>query len=404
MATLAAGKGYWSGEFSSSLTYDNNIFCLSPEDMEQFRHSQNPARFPYQTADDIDVVFKGELRWQKAGSKMAAKLGVKAHQFVVNQEKSYGVVNAGWKRELGSVGKLGLFYIWVPNYFLRYYQSRTSWDTARYVACRFGEHLLGFNFEREFGPVKVQPGYRFEVDDYNREFGYCDTRAHWWTGRVKRQPRANLGVRWEYEFKIAQAKGPVPDISYHQHKVSLNIASRPRSFNRFGVEVGYSFGYRNYTTAVDPAHFGRVDQTQEVTVGCDYRLMPVTVVFEYHLKWRDVTSPYQKEIEEIKEYRKKYFSLGITLPIKQEGGTKKRQRERGAEVRRFFEFAYFLLSLIIITCIKPLPVSQKFVVINMVKTRGYLHDIAVQGGRAYVADGQAGLAVFDITTPEAPVF
>jgi len=37
-------------------------------------------------------------------------------------------------------------------------------------------------------------------------------------------------------------------------------------------------------------------------------------------------------------------------------------------------------------------------------TNGYPHDVVVQGNRAYVADGQAGLTVFDITDPEAPVF
>jgi hypothetical protein len=47
---------------------------------------------------------------------------------------------------------------------------------------------------------------------------------------------------------------------------------------------------------------------------------------------------------------------------------------------------------------------QRFTVVGAVKTTGYPHRIAIAGNRAYVADGQAGLAVFDVSNPESPVF
>jgi len=47
---------------------------------------------------------------------------------------------------------------------------------------------------------------------------------------------------------------------------------------------------------------------------------------------------------------------------------------------------------------------ERFRVVASVKTQGYPHDVFVRGSRAYVADGQAGLAVFDISNPEAPQF
>jgi hypothetical protein len=46
---------------------------------------------------------------------------------------------------------------------------------------------------------------------------------------------------------------------------------------------------------------------------------------------------------------------------------------------------------------------ERFRVVTSVKTQGYPHDICVSNGRAYIADGQAGLAVFDVTDPVAPV-
>jgi len=45
---------------------------------------------------------------------------------------------------------------------------------------------------------------------------------------------------------------------------------------------------------------------------------------------------------------------------------------------------------------------SRFRVVTSIKTQGYPHDIETHSGRAYIADGQAGLAVFDITRPEAP--
>jgi hypothetical protein len=45
---------------------------------------------------------------------------------------------------------------------------------------------------------------------------------------------------------------------------------------------------------------------------------------------------------------------------------------------------------------------RRFRVVASLKTQGYPHDIEVDGSRAYVADGQAGLAVLDISSPEAP--
>ncbi|MCX6843796.1 MAG: hypothetical protein NTX53_16120, partial [candidate division WOR-3 bacterium] len=46
---------------------------------------------------------------------------------------------------------------------------------------------------------------------------------------------------------------------------------------------------------------------------------------------------------------------------------------------------------------------ERFRVVTSIKTQGYPHDIETHGGRAYIADGQAGLAMFDVTNPESPM-
>ncbi|MGQ9678134.1 MAG: LVIVD repeat-containing protein [bacterium] len=47
---------------------------------------------------------------------------------------------------------------------------------------------------------------------------------------------------------------------------------------------------------------------------------------------------------------------------------------------------------------------QRFVVVTAFKTTGYPHRLAISGERVCIADGQAGLAVFDVSNPETPAF
>ncbi len=47
-------------------------------------------------------------------------------------------------------------------------------------------------------------------------------------------------------------------------------------------------------------------------------------------------------------------------------------------------------------------ILQRFRVVGALKTQGYPHDLAVLGNRLFIADGQAGLAIYDISIPEQP--
>ncbi len=311
----AQGGGDWRYSFNADVTYDNNIFCLSPLDIDSYRHGENPARFPYHSLDDIDVTVVGALRW-RAGKVGVFRGSMKVHQLVVNQEKSYGLINCQFDPAILS-GVVSLSYTWMPNYLIRYYRDPGS-TGERYSACRFGEHLFGVRWTRSFGRISIAPVYRFEIDDYIPPFDYYDTRAHRVGGRLKLDLERNFIIGGDYEFKRAEAKGPLPDISYQQHTGQLNLATRPRIFNRFGVSARYSWIYRKYTVddpLRDPAHTGRVDQTNTIGLECNYRVQRLTLVFEYQLEWREVSSPYKEKIEDIKNYRANRFSLGLRLPF-----------------------------------------------------------------------------------------
>ncbi|MBM3316138.1 hypothetical protein FJY71_09965, partial [candidate division WOR-3 bacterium] len=58
-ATTAAVR--WTSTFGLSCRYCDNLFQLSPGDLESFRRSESPDRFPYRTSDDLDVTLTGAL-------------------------------------------------------------------------------------------------------------------------------------------------------------------------------------------------------------------------------------------------------------------------------------------------------------------------------------------------------
>ncbi|NPV13429.1 hypothetical protein HPY86_00635 [candidate division WOR-3 bacterium] len=330
LATVARGADLWRTVWEADVKYHNNIFLFSPSDIEVFRQRENPARFPYKTLDDVDVTVSGQLAWM--GTKgFEPQLGLKVHQFIMNSEKSYGLVTCRIKQDLGKVGTAKLSLVWMPNYLIRYYRDNTVKSAVRYAACRFSEYLFGFDFERQFGPFTLQPEYRFETDDYIAPFDYYDTRAHRTGISIDWCPWSNFMLSGEYRFKWARAKGPTPDISYDEQQIGFQVASRPRRFNRFAINAGYNWSYRRYTATEDETHAGRIDEIQEITVGAEYRLKPVTLSFTYQLEWREVSSPYQNEIDEIKNYRASAFSFGARLPLKIGAGAKAQKGKKGGE-------------------------------------------------------------------------
>ncbi len=320
----AEGAVRWNGSFDANIEYDNNIFYLSPADLQKFRLGENPARYPYHSADDVDLKVTADLRGvftRNTGFRLRLRL----HQYVVNQEKSYGLINTRIEQEAGKLGRFFFSYIWMPNYLIRYYPDPEI--KGGYFPCRYGEHLFGIDFHRGFGNLLITSNYRFEIDDYLKRFDYYDTRAHRLGVELGWRPRKNINLQGEYQFKIARAKGPVPDISYQEHRFEITIATRPRVFDRFGVEAGYRFCHRQYTTdnpiTIDPYHYGRVDRTQTIAAGGDFRLNPFTLVLKYELEWREVDSPYNGEVEEVKEYRASRVSLGVNLPLTLDSKRKK---------------------------------------------------------------------------------
>lgn len=327
LALLLAAAGYptypirapaFSTLFRLQLTYDDNPFRYSGDDREAFRNSQYPERFPFRSLDDLELGISASLRYRYRlqSSSGFIRLRAKTHQYVSNPDKSYGLAELEFGQELWQDSRLEVSSFYMPNFLIRYYRNPED-EGSEYVGCRFSEHLLGLGLVQRIGRLSIGPVYRYEGDDYSRPFDFYDTKAHRFGGAFSLALAKGFEVGAEYERKLARAIGPVPDISYGQHGFELWASSRPARLRRLSFDAKYGMRHRNYTTEnpaeVDPSHLDRTDDLAELGFELGYRLGAAKVMARYELEWREVTAPHRERIEDIKEYRRSLFTVGLVL-------------------------------------------------------------------------------------------
>lgn len=305
-------------QWDGFLTYDDNPFHYSRSDLDTFHMNLVPARFPIRTSDDLEASIGTALtcRYLLFGLPATAEADVKLHTYFSNWEKSYGVATVGASQELWRGARGRLTYTAMPDYLLRYFLDPSTPEVGDYTACRFTEHLGMVELRQQFGAVTVQPEYGFEYDDYQPVFNHYDTKLHRLGGQASVQLAPNFTIRGEYEYRLASARGPVPDASYEQHRVGLSVMTRPRRLSRFGLDAGYWFAQRRYTTSnpgtIDPGHAGRVDYIEDARVTFRYRLTDMTLVVDYEMEWRSVESAFSTDIVDIKDYQESRLGLGLS--------------------------------------------------------------------------------------------
>ncbi|MEO0026354.1 MAG: hypothetical protein ABIK54_06315, partial [candidate division WOR-3 bacterium] len=117
IALSALGKEQFFSSFYLGADYDRNLFCLSPSELTRFLQRQDTMRFPYRSADDLDFTTVGELA-VRFSQKTSLSLRLRGHNYLVNREKSYGVIGVEFEQRLGRFRRVLLYYRWLPSYLL----------------------------------------------------------------------------------------------------------------------------------------------------------------------------------------------------------------------------------------------------------------------------------------------
>ena len=208
-------------EAGIQFTYDDNIFLYSPKDLNDFRKSIRAYRFPFETSDDFITTLTGSVKVRPNLFRQKPtifSLLYRQHVYAVNQVKSYQLFSLGISQNVAKPLTFEIGYLLLPKYLIRYYKDPTSQASPpTYIGCEFTEHLVSFEPNYRFKKqLSLIPFYKYEIDDYAAKFDFYDTKAHRLGLNASYRLRAMFELSSGLEYKIAQAKGPVPDISYNQ--------------------------------------------------------------------------------------------------------------------------------------------------------------------------------------------
>lgn len=190
-------------------------------------------------------------------------LNFTGYNYLVNQQKDYFLITTGVRQSFGKLATK-FEYLLLPNYLIRYYQDPSG---SQYIGCEYTEQLLSLKISlnlRANTETGILLGY--EIDDHIENFDIYDAKALRFSPYIDFATLKRIESRLTYEFKSSSAKGPIPDVSYAQHRIVLtNYLSI--GFPRLSKLIfSYQLKYRIYTTEVSPIidtpHSGREDLTQ----------------------------------------------------------------------------------------------------------------------------------------------
>lgn len=344
--TAAFGQGWRpihpiSGvSFRSELeiTYDDNPFSYSPEDIDKFVNNEEPHRFPIETYDDLitTLSLSAKLRRRPIADRLTTfNLHYKQHHYTLNSVKSHQVFSLNVWQSLTGASHLQLGYLFLPSYLIRDYPD---WDIPHegdhpaYVGCRFREHLFSFTLGGEIpGGFSLSAFYKREIDDYNENFNEYNTQANRLGMQAGYEFGETLSLVLGYRFKQARAKGydtegetkmtsDDSDISYDRDTflIETGLDMERKWGVPLSLNLNYSFERKCFTSQKslwdDPYHVGREDRGHEFGVEVGYEPNSrLRLSLGYSGTIKDVDSPYPGEIDEVKDFRQNRVSTGISF-------------------------------------------------------------------------------------------
>jgi len=296
--------------------YDNNIFAYSPKYLQEFIKQVHPERFPFETYDDFYTNYVMQLLIRnKFLSQYTTTINFNftGYNYSVNQQKDYMILSTGIRQSLGKWATK-IEYLFLSNYLIRYYKKLAG---SQYIGCEFNEKLFSSKIDIKLKQqVDIGILLDYETDDYIENFDVYDSKAVRFGPNIDFSLSRIIESKLNYEFKSSKAKGPVPDISYIQHKFALHTCLKT-CFPKFSqLLIGYQLRFRLYTTEVSPVldtpHNGREDISQRFNCDWEFPLFSTLYVSAgYSYEFRRSHSEVYPDIGIYKDYNKWTISGGI---------------------------------------------------------------------------------------------
>jgi len=303
--------------FEINTAYDDNIFLYSTSYIDDFKNQIRSYRFPFETYDDFIVLLNPSLRLpiRLGPLKPTLFLNYKQYLYSVNSEKSYQIFSVTSDHSIIEPLNIELSYLFLPRYLIRYYRN-PSGSSTDYIGCTFTEHLITGRLIYKWNIIKIKPFVRYEIDNYKKNFDFYDGKAVRLGIDANIKPHKLVRINIGIERKVYSADGPVPDISYNENNAFAQIVAKVPNFEKLSFYIGTDIGQRIFTTdnpfSIDPYHKDRKDNKYSVSIGTEYQVSRILQFSaEYFLEKRTVSTPYQIDIEEIKDYNSNRLSIGL---------------------------------------------------------------------------------------------
>jgi len=304
-------------QFEIKTLYDNNIFLYSEAYISDFKNQIRPYRFPFNTYDDFIVLLNPSIQLPLRIGQLKPNLYLNYKQYIysVNAEKSYQIVSATINHPIINPIILEINYLLLPRYLIRYYRNPLGASTD-YIGCSFSERLLTARLIYNIYNIKIKPFVRYEIDNYKENFVFYNSKALRFGVNATLTPYKFINVNVGLERKQNNAQGPVPDISDNENSTFIDIITKIPGFSKLSFNIGADYAHRIYTTSnsfnIDPYHKDRKDNKFVIYAGLTFRISKnLQIKTQYEQEIRKVTTPYQIDIEEIKDYSNKRFTLGF---------------------------------------------------------------------------------------------
>lgn len=296
--------------------YSDNIFEYSNKHLDEFINRIHPERFPFESYDDfysnyeLQLLIRNKFFTQRITTFNFDFVG---YNYLVNPQKDYIIFKAGIRQSFGKWATK-LAYLYLPSYLIRYYQDP---EGTQYIGCEFSEKLLSLKTSLKLEQNKaIEFLLCYEIDDYIESFNIYDAKALRFGPHIYFAISRRIDAKFDYELKSSRAKGPIPDVSYVQHRFGLKNHFHI-GFPRLAELIFcYQMKYRIYTTEVSPIidtpHSGRNDITQIFDINLRFPVFSA-LYFEtgYSYKFRRSHSNIYPDIGWYKNYNAWKINGGI---------------------------------------------------------------------------------------------
>jgi len=281
---IRGNRGVFSGAFSLSETYDDNILEYSPADLDLLAGNLKPAKFGIRTPGDfrtsVDARFDlAPVLLESNPTRLRLRLG--ADLFARNSIENYQAYGLELKQNFLLHNYVQVTSRYIPRFYLRNLLfSDSTLNRHEYVEAIFSRQSYSFELGRAFSRYSsASVTYRYDKTDYNSEFDERDNNANSVSADLS-LGTGKGGIDLTYTHREVSAKGrdmapAKEDISNRSDRIGagLDLGLWRNHASSLSLRPSFVFENQTYTTSklLDRYHNGRKDTFYRISSELSYR-------------------------------------------------------------------------------------------------------------------------------------